>query len=144
MNEGPPLDLAWLLWIATLAVLLLAAAFVFLVVWKGRPRPGQYVYRASRLSRGNHMLPSQVVIEPESITHYHPQWIGKLEKSIHIAHIASVRIDTHIIFSDVYIETTGGQNPIACHGHSRRDAVRIKSTIERFQSEYYRQAPERT
>jgi hypothetical protein len=144
MNEAASVDLARLLWFATLAVLLLVAGFVFLVIAKGRPRPGRYVYRASRLSSGNHLLPSQVIIGPESITHYHPQWIGKLEKSIHIAHIASVRIDTHIIFSDVYIETTGGQNPIACHGHSRRDAVRIKSTIERFQSEYYRDAQDRS
>ena len=37
-----------------------------------------------------------------------PQWIGKREESIHIAHVSSIKIDTNVIFSDVLIETTGG------------------------------------
>jgi hypothetical protein len=116
----------------------LALGLVWLLVAKGRRLPGAHVFRASRLSRGNRLLPAQVMITPNSITHYHPQWIGKLEKSIHIAHIASVKIDTNIIFSDVFIETTGGQNPIVCHGHTKGDAVRIKRIVEQFQSEYYK------
>jgi len=49
-----------------------------------------------------------------------------------------VRIDTNVFFSDVFIETTGGQNPIVCHGHTKGDAVKMKKTMEAFQSEYYR------
>ena len=117
-------------------------AFVLLVVVivlrKGRRMPGQHVYRASRLSSGNRIFPAQVVITPTSITHFQPQWIGRLEESIHMAHVASIKIDTHLLFSDVYIETTGGQNPIKCHGHSKGDAVQMKKTIERYQSEYYK------
>jgi hypothetical protein len=111
--------------------------FLFVVYLKGRPLAGPHVFRASRLSRGNRLLPSQVIITPTSITHYHPQWIGKLEKSIHIAHVASVKIDTNLIFSDVFIETTGGHNPIVCHGHTKGDAVRIKDIVGKYQSEYY-------
>ena len=81
-------------------------------------RPGD-VFRASRLSRGNHLFPTQVLISPTSVVHYTPQWIGKREQSIHIAHVASVRIDTNLLFSDVFIETTGGQSPVSCHGHTR-------------------------
>jgi hypothetical protein len=43
------------------------------------------------------------------------------------------------VFSDVYIETTGGASPIRCHGHRKADAVRMKALIERCQTEYYRQ-----
>ena len=99
---------------------------------------GAHVFRASRLSTGNRIFPAQVVITPTSITHFQPQWIGRLEESIHMAHVASIKIDTNLLFSDVFIETTGGQNPIKCHGHSKRDAIEMKKTIERYQSEYYK------
>jgi hypothetical protein len=72
------------------------------------------------------------------VVHYTPQWIGKLEQSIHIAHVASVRIETHLLFSDVFIETSGGTDPIACHGHRKGDALRMKELIERHQSAYFR------
>ena len=123
----------------SLAALLVLVA---LYVWrKGRPFAGATrgeVFRASRLSRGNHLFPTQVLITPTSIVHYTPEWIGKLEHSIHIAHVASVRIDTNLLFSDVYIETSGGAAPVSCHGHSKRDAVRMKQLVEQFQSGYYR------
>jgi hypothetical protein len=132
-SEG--LRLAWWVVAAALGVL----AVIGLWVWiKTRRRPGEHVFRASRLSRGNRIFPAQVVITPTSITLYRPQWIGKIEESIHMAHVASIKIDTNIIFSDVLIETTGGQHPIACHGHTKGDAVEMKQIIERYQSEYYR------
>ena len=114
------------------------ALFVWLILWKSRRLPGKHVFRASRLSSGNRLFPAQVIISETSVTHFHPQWIGKLEESIHISHVASTRIDTNILFSDVLIETTGGHRPIACHGHSKRDAVEMKRLIEQFQSTFYR------
>lgn len=111
---------------------------VVFVVRKGRPMPGEHVFRASRLSSGNRIFPTQVVITESSVTHFRPQWIGKLEESIHISHVSSIRIDTNILFSDVTIETTGGHNPILCHGHSKGDAIEIKRLIEQFQSAFYR------
>jgi len=124
-------------------ILAVAAALVLLVtwyiLWKGRPLPGEHVFRASRLSQGNRIFPTQVVITTSSVTHYTPQWIGKLEESIHISHVASIKIDTNIMFSDVVIETTGGHNPVLCHGHSKGDAIEMKRLIEGFQSAFYKQ-----
>ena len=93
---------------------------------KARKLPGEHVFRASRWSQGNRLLPPQVVITQESITLYQPQWIGKIEESIHMAHVSSIKIDTHLLFSDVFIETTGGRDPIVCHGHTKGDAVEMK------------------
>src|SRR4029079_7090653 len=107
----------------------------------GRKLPGPHVFRASRLSRGNRLLPAQVIITPTSLTLYRPQWIGKLEESIHMAHIASIKIDTHVLFADITVETSGGQDPVICHGHSKGDAVEMKSVIEKYQSDYYRTSP---
>jgi len=121
---------------AGLALVLLVAA----VVWrKGRPFATGHLFRASRLSKGNRLFPVQVQITPTSVVHYTPEWFGKLEHSIHMAHVASVRIDTNMLFADVFIETTGGVNPIRCVGHRKEDAVRMKQLIEEYQTGYYRQ-----
>lgn len=121
-----------------LAVVLAGALAI--VARKGRPFAAGDVFRASRLSLGNHLFPTQVLITPSSVVHFTPQWIGKLEHTIHIAHVASVRIDTNLIFSNVFIETTGGVSPIRCYGHHKGDAVRMKHLIDEYQSRYF-QAP---
>ena len=120
--------------VALLVVVLLAA----IIVRKGRPFTAGDVFRASRWSRSNHLFPTQVMVSATSVVHYTPQWIGRLEHTIHIAHVASVRIDTKLFFSDIFIETSGGVSPISCYGHHKRDAVRIKELIDRYQSEYFR------
>lgn len=117
-------------------------ALVAYVIWrKGRKLPGEHVFRASRWSRGNRLFPTQVAITPQSVSHYTPEWFGRKEHSIHMAHIASVRIDTNMVFSDVVIESSGGTSTVVCHGHSKADAARIKDVIERYQSAYYRTTP---
>ena len=138
--QTPPPNGISTLYIA-LGVLLVIVVGIFLYVLRtGRKMEGDYVFRASRLGQGNRIFPAQVMISPSSITLYKPQWIGKLEESIHMAHVASIKIDTHLMFSDVFIETSGGKDPIVCHGHTKGDAVEMKRLIERFQSEYYKAA----
>src|SRR5438270_6234490 len=44
------------------------------------------------------------------------------------------RIFSGIIWSEVKIESTGGADPIASHGHRKRDAIRIRELIETFQA----------
>ena len=116
----------------------LVALFVFVVWRKGRPFAPGDVFGASRLSRGNHLFPTQVLITASSVVQYKPRWIGRQEETIHMAHVASVKIDTGLLLSDVLIETSGGSDPILCHGHYKGDATRMKTLIERYQSEYYR------
>lgn len=129
----------WMIAAAAAGVIILG--LLFLIWRKGRPFAAGYVYRASRLSSGNRLFPTQVQITPTSIVQYTPHWFGRSEHSIHIAHVASVRIDTTLLFSDVYIETSGGASPVKCHGHHKRDAREMKRLIEQFQSTYYRQQP---
>ena len=129
-------DLAWLYWLAG-GLVFVVAVFVLVVIRKGRRMPGDHVFQASRLSRGNRLLPAQVAITQDTITLYQPQWIGKIENSIHIAHVSSIKIDTNLVFSDVLIETTGGHHPIICHGHTKGDAIKMKQLIEKHQSERY-------
>lgn len=126
------------LWAIGAGLVAMAGILAFWVARKGRLHPGPHVFRASRLSKGNHLFPAQVAISPTSLTLYRPQWIGKFEESIHMAHIASIKIDTHMMFADVTVETSGGQDPVICHGHLKGDAIEMKNVIEQFQSELYR------
>ena len=131
-------EYSWLWWVVG------AAAFVLLllgvIVWrKGRPFATGDVFRASRISRGNRLFPTQVAISPTSVVQHKPRWIGKQEETIHMAHIASVKIDTGLFLSNVLIETSGGSDPILCHGHRKGDAVRMKNLIEEYQTDHYRQ-----
>lgn len=127
------------LWIAAAGVLAaLVVAVVWFVWWKGRPFAAGDVFRASRWSRGNRLFPTQVLITPTAVVHYTPELFGRKEHSIHIVHVASVSIDTNLLFSDVLIETSGGTTPVTCHGHRKADAVRMKQLIEQYQTAIYR------
>ncbi len=130
-------DYTWLWWTAGSGAALVA--LWLLAVWmKGRPFATGDIFRASRLSRGNRLLPTQVLITRTSVVHFTPAWIGRQEESIHMAHIASVKIQTGVLLSDVLIETSGGQSPIRCHGHRKSDATRMKLLIEQHQNDYFR------
>ena len=127
------------LWIPAAGVLAAMAVAAMVFFWsKGRPFAGGEVFRASRWSRGNRLFPTQVLVTPTSVVHYTPEMFGRKEHSIHIAHVASVSIDTNLFFSDLLIETSGGTTPVICHGHRKADAVRMKQLIEQYQTSIYR------
>jgi hypothetical protein len=128
---------------ATVAVAIVAAVLALLAFWvwrKARPFAAGEVFHASRLSAGNHLFPTQVLITDAAVVQYKPRWIGREEESIHMAHVASVKVYTRLLLSDVLIETSGGSDPIRCHGHHKGDAVRMKALIERAQTAYFRDA----
>ncbi len=126
------------LWIPIAVALVIAGIPLVFFWYKGRQFAKGDVFRASRLSRGNRLFPTQVLITPTSVVHYTPDVVGRREQSIHMAHVASVGINTNLFFSDVIIETSGGAAPVRCHGHRKKDAVRIKALIEQHQTAYYR------
>jgi hypothetical protein len=115
--------------LVVLAVLVLAAS----LAKNRRFHPGD-VFVASRLSRGNRIFPTQVAVTPASVIQFKPQWLGRQEHSIHISHVASVTVDTGFFLSDVIIETSGGSEPIRCHGHHKGDAIRMKQLIDEYQT----------
>jgi hypothetical protein len=122
-----------------IGIVLVVIVVVALFFWfKGRRMPGPHVFRASRLSRGNLLFPTQVAVTGTSVVHYTPEWVGGREQSMHLAHVASVAIDRNLFFADVMIESSGGTSPVRCHGHRKADAIEMKRLIEQFQSDYYR------
>ena len=91
------------------------------------------MFRASRWSAGNRLFPTQVLITPSSVVQYTPRWIGRQEETIHLAHVASVKINTGVILSNVLIETSGGSAPILCSGHTKGDASRPALALSKNQ-----------
>lgn len=125
---------AWVLYVA-IAATLVVLALLGAVLLKSRPFRNGDVFVASRLTRGNRIFPTQVGIGPTAVTQYKPQWFGREEQSIHGSHVASVTIDTGVMFSNVIIETSGGSEPIVCHGHTKTDAARMKELIKAMQNQ---------
>lgn len=92
-------------------------------------------FTASRWTRGNHLFPTRLVVSPQRVIRVKSRWFGSNEESIPISKVASVHISTGMIWSDIVVESTGGTDPITSHGHSKKDAQRIRDLIESYQAQ---------
>ena len=90
-------------------------------------------FKASRFTKGNFLFPTVIEITDTAVVRRLRRWFTVNEMSIHLQRVASVRIETGLMWSDILIESTGGSDPIASHGHTKSDAKRIKELIEAAQ-----------
>lgn len=93
------------------------------------------VFTASRLTSGNHLFPVRIAVSPERVSRIKASLLGSSEESISLSKVASVSIQTGLLWADIRIDSTGGANPILSHGHRKADAQAIRDLIERFQQE---------
>jgi hypothetical protein len=98
------------------------------------PAASDETFSASRWTRGNLWFPTRIVVSPLRVSRVKRRLFGSSEESISISQVASVKISTGIIWSDILIESTGGTDPITSHGHRKADAVRIRDLIESYQA----------
>jgi len=91
-------------------------------------------FTASRWTRGNLWFPTRIVVNPLRVSRVKKRLFGSNEESISTSQVASVKISTGIFWSDILIESTGGTDPIASHGHRKADALRIRDLVEGFQA----------
>lgn len=90
-------------------------------------------FTASRWTKGNRLFPTRLVVSPQRVIRVKSRWFGSNEESIPISKVASVHISKGLIWSDIVIESTGGTDPITSHGHSKKDAQRIRDLIETYE-----------
>jgi hypothetical protein len=90
-------------------------------------------FKASRWTRGNHLFPTVIEVTDKAIIRHKRSWFDKDEISISISKVASVHIKTGLIWSDILIESSGGTDPFASHGHKKSDARRIRALVEEAQ-----------
>ncbi len=98
-----------------------------------QPSAGGETFTASRWTRGNLFFPTRIVVSPLHVSRVKPRLFSKTEESIAISQVASVQIQTGMIWSRISIDSTGGTDPITSHGHRKRDALRIRELIETYQ-----------
>jgi len=100
------------------------------------------IFRASRWTRGNLLFPTYIEVSEKAVSRRKRSWLKMDEMSMSISKVASVHIKTGLIWSEVLIESSGGSDPIASHGHKKADAQRIKELIEGTQAQYARNPTE--
>ena len=91
-------------------------------------------FSASRWTKGNLFFPTRIVVNSLHVSRVKPRLFGSNEESIAMAQVASVRISTGILWSEIRIESSGGTDPITSHGHRKADAQRIRDLIESYQA----------
>jgi rfaE bifunctional protein nucleotidyltransferase chain/domain len=91
------------------------------------------IFQASRWTRDNHLFPTRIEVTDKAVVRHKRSWFRSDEMSISMQKVASVHIRTGILWSEILIESSGGTDPIASHGHSKSDARRIKELIEGYQ-----------
>jgi hypothetical protein len=99
------------------------------------------LFQASRWTDGNRIFPTILEVSNKAVTRRKRSWFSRDEISISISKIASVHIKTGLVWSNILIESTGGTDPLASHGHRKGDAARIKELIEDYQSELPDRSP---
>ncbi len=82
---------------------------------------------------GNHLFPTVIEVTNRAVIRHKRSWFSKDEMSISITKVASVHIKTGIFWSDILIESSGGSDPLASHGHTKADARRIRELVEAAQ-----------
>src|SRR5689334_25298885 len=100
------------------------------------------IFKASHWTRGNFLFPTYIEVTDQAVTRRKRSWFRKDEISISISKVASVHIKTGLIWSEILIESSGGSDPLASHGHRKGDAIRIKELIENAQAELGRKPQE--
>jgi hypothetical protein len=98
------------------------------------PAASDETFTASRWTKGNLWFPTRIVVSSLRVSRVKRRLFGSNEESISISQVASVKISTGILWSDILIESTGGTDPITSHGHRKADALRIRDLVESFQA----------
>ena len=93
-------------------------------------------FKASRWTRGNHLFPTIIEVTDQAVVRHKRSWFSKDEISISISKVASVHIKTGVFWSEILIESSGGTDPFASHGHRKADAQRIRALVESAQAAF--------
>lgn len=92
-------------------------------------------FRASRWTLGNRLFPTVIEITGEAVVRRKRSWFSMSETTMHLARVASIGIETGVLFADLRIESSGGGEDILSHGHWKGDARRIREKIQAWQTE---------
>jgi hypothetical protein len=101
-------------------------------------RAGAFDY-AARWTSGNHLFRTVIEVTDKAVIRRKRSWFSQDEISIAISKVASVHVKTGLIWSNILIESSGGTDPLASHGHRKSDAQRIRTLVEEAQGVLHEQ-----
>ena len=86
-------------------------------------------YTASRLTGGNRLFPSVIIIDDAGVTLKNPSFLSGKETTIPFSRISSVNINSPFIgYSSIIIETTG-EGSIEVNGFLKNEVIEMKNYI---------------
>ena len=91
-------------------------------------------FRASRWTSGNHLFPTSIEITDDAVVRHKRRWFSVSETTMHLSRVASVSVETGMVWADMRIESSGGGDDIVSHGHSKKDARRVRELIQAWQT----------
>ena len=92
-------------------------------------------FQASRWTRGNLLFPTRIEVTDKAVVRSKRSWFSVDEMSMSLRQIASVHLKIGMLWAEIRIESSGGSDPLASHGHTKADARRIKDLIETYQAD---------
>lgn len=94
----------------------------------------EHRFQTSRLTRGNVVFPTVMVVTDRHVTRIKASMVGRVEESISLRQVSSVTVSQGAIFADVTVHSSGGTDPLRSHGLTNAEARRLKDVIEELQS----------
>src|SRR6187402_213780 len=94
----------------------------------------EQTFVASRWTRGNFLFPDVLQLDDKGVVKVKRRLLGTNEESISYAKIASVHLDSGILFATLRIESTGGSDPMIMSGLVRGTAHEVRRLIQEAQA----------
>jgi len=94
----------------------------------------EHRFQTSRLTRGNVVFPTVMVVTDRHVTRIKPSFVGRVEESISLRQVSSVTVAQGAFFADVTVHSSGGTDPLRTRGLTNAEARRLKDVIEEIQS----------
>jgi hypothetical protein len=89
----------------------------------------EMTFLAQRISnKKNILFPDKIIVDDENVTYYKGKLIGYLKTLVSRKSIASITISEGVLFSEIIIESLGG-NKIYASGFLKSDARKIKESL---------------
>jgi Short C-terminal domain len=96
-------------------------------------RVADKTYWSSRWSSGNLFFRDSVTLSGDGISFRKGRMFGSQEERINYRAIASMRVTNGIFLANIFIETSGGSQPIFINGLWKSDARQIQEAVRVFQ-----------
>ena len=90
-----------------------------------------YIFRTSRITSGNTVFPTTIVIDRHQLCYFKGNLIGETKITVPRSCIASIRLHKGLLFSNLIIETLGGRI-LYLNGFSNSNGQQIYNLLKNY------------